>query len=112
MQVVNIILYIIVIGVLLYWGGSWLNYRYQGKKLGGAISQNEFEENMRKAQIVDLREKNNFDSKHILGARNLPYSQLKYVEGDLRPDLQMNIKRLMDVGCYRGVRHRLGLPVR
>ncbi len=34
------------------------------------------------------------------------------VEGDLRSEIQMNIKRLMDVGCYRGVRHRLGLPVR
>ena len=34
------------------------------------------------------------------------------VEGDLRSEVQMNIKRLMDLGCYRGVRHRLGLPVR
>lgn len=34
------------------------------------------------------------------------------VEGDLRGEVQMNIKRLMDIGCYRGVRHRIGLPVR
>jgi small subunit ribosomal protein S13 len=34
------------------------------------------------------------------------------VEGDLRREVQMNIKRLMDLGCYRGVRHRRGLPVR
>jgi small subunit ribosomal protein S13 len=34
------------------------------------------------------------------------------VEGDLRSETQMNIKRLMDIGCYRGVRHRNGLPVR
>ena len=34
------------------------------------------------------------------------------VEGDLRTEIQLNIKRLMDIGCYRGVRHRLGLPVR
>jgi small subunit ribosomal protein S13 len=34
------------------------------------------------------------------------------VEGDLRRDTQMNIKRLMDLGCYRGLRHRRGLPVR
>ena len=34
------------------------------------------------------------------------------VEGDLRGEIQMNIKRLMDIGCYRGVRHRIGLPVR
>ena len=34
------------------------------------------------------------------------------VEGELRSLVQMNIKRLMDIGCYRGIRHRLGLPVR
>ena len=34
------------------------------------------------------------------------------VEGYLRSEVQMNIKRLMDIGCYRGVRHRIGLPVR
>ena len=34
------------------------------------------------------------------------------VEGDLRGEIQMNIKRLMDIGCYRGIRHRLGPPVR
>jgi small subunit ribosomal protein S13 len=34
------------------------------------------------------------------------------VEGELRSQVQLNIKRLMDIGCYRGVRHRLGLPVR
>ena len=34
------------------------------------------------------------------------------VEGDLRRDIQMDIKRLVDIGCYRGRRHRLGLPVR
>ena len=34
------------------------------------------------------------------------------VEGDLRSEIAMNIKRLMDIGCYRGVRHRNGLPVR
>jgi small subunit ribosomal protein S13 len=34
------------------------------------------------------------------------------VEGDLRKEVSMNIKRLMDIGCYRGLRHRRGLPVR
>jgi small subunit ribosomal protein S13 len=34
------------------------------------------------------------------------------VEGELRSGMQLNIKRLMDIGCYRGIRHRLGLPVR
>jgi small subunit ribosomal protein S13 len=34
------------------------------------------------------------------------------VEGDLRREIQLNIKRLMDIGCYRGLRHRKGMPVR
>ena len=34
------------------------------------------------------------------------------VEGDLLSEIQLNIKRLMDIGCYRGIRHRIGLPVR
>ena len=34
------------------------------------------------------------------------------LEGELRSETQLNIKRLMDIGCYRGIRHRIGLPVR
>ncbi len=34
------------------------------------------------------------------------------IEGELRAETQLNIKRLMDIGCYRGIRHRIGLPVR
>ena len=43
--------------------------------------------------------------------REIIGSQFK-VEGDLRSEVQLNIKRLMDIGCYRGIRHRIGLPVR
>ena len=43
--------------------------------------------------------------------RNVISSEIK-VEGALRSDVQMSIKRLMDIGCYRGIRHRKGLPVR
>ena len=43
--------------------------------------------------------------------RNIIADQYK-TEGELRGEVQMNIKRLMDIGCYRGVRHRAGLPVR
>ncbi len=43
--------------------------------------------------------------------RNIIGDEYK-VEGDLRADIRMNIKRLMDLGCYRGLRHRRGLPVR
>ncbi len=43
--------------------------------------------------------------------RNILENEYK-VEGDLRREVSMNIKRLMDLGCYRGLRHRKGLPVR
>ncbi|MBP5259189.1 MAG: 30S ribosomal protein S13 [Paludibacteraceae bacterium] len=43
--------------------------------------------------------------------RDIISSEFK-VEGDLRSETQLNIKRLMDIGCYRGIRHRLGLPLR
>ena len=43
--------------------------------------------------------------------RDIIANQFK-VEGDLRSETQLNIKRLMDIGCYRGIRHRLGLPLR
>ena len=43
--------------------------------------------------------------------RNLLNEHYK-VEGSLRSEVQMNIKRLMDIGCYRGIRHRSGMPVR
>ena len=44
--------------------------------------------------------------------RNVIASEGYKVEGELRSTVQLNIKRLMDIGCYRGIRHRLGLPVR
>ena len=46
-----------------------------------------------------------------LNALRKAVDQIK-VEGDLRREVQLNIKRLMEIGCYRGIRHRKGLPVR
>jgi len=47
----------------------------------------------------------------IAAIRNLINEEYK-IEGELRSSVQMDIKRLMDIGCYRGIRHRSGLPVR
>ncbi|PID90676.1 MAG: 30S ribosomal protein S13 [Bacteroidetes bacterium] len=47
----------------------------------------------------------------VAAIRSIIGEQYK-VEGELRSEVQLNIKRLMDIGCYRGIRHRLGLPVR
>jgi small subunit ribosomal protein S13 len=52
-----------------------------------------------------------WDDEDLGKIRNILNEEFK-VEGELRSLVQLNIKRLMDIGCYRGVRHRIGLPVR
>lgn len=52
-----------------------------------------------------------WSDEHIREITRIISDQYK-VEGELRTEVQMNIKRLMDIGCYRGLRHRKGLPVR
>lgn len=52
-----------------------------------------------------------WDDDQITRIREIVNENFK-VEGELRSSVQMNIKRLMDIGCYRGIRHRVGLPVR
>jgi small subunit ribosomal protein S13 len=47
----------------------------------------------------------------VAAIRGMIASEFK-IEGELRSSVQLNIKRLMDIGCYRGIRHRLGLPTR
>jgi len=59
---------------------------------------------------LDL-ESDNITDRDITSIREVIDNELK-VEGDLRREISMNIKRLMDIGCYRGLRHRKGLPVR
>ena len=53
----------------------------------------------------------NLTEDEVAKIRKVIDSEFK-VEGDLRRDVTMNIKRLMDLGCYRGLRHRRGMPVR
>jgi small subunit ribosomal protein S13 len=60
---------------------------------------------------VDINKKvSEWDDKDIAGVRSA-VSQFT-IEGELRSQTSMNIKRLMDIGCYRGIRHRTGLPLR
>ncbi len=54
---------------------------------------------------------NDLDENQVAAIRQIIDSKYK-VEGELRKEVSMNIKRLMDMGCYRGLRHRRGLPVR
>ncbi len=61
--------------------------------------------------IADSRRVNDLTDAEVLRIREYIDANLT-VEGDLRRETSMNIKRLMDLGCYRGLRHRRGLPVR
>jgi len=70
------------------------------------------------AQAILTQAGINFDTKvqewndeQLAAIRNIINDQIK-VEGSLRSEVQLNIKRLMDIGCYRGTRHRKGLPLR
>ena len=64
-----------------------------------------------KLSIPDDRRVNQLSDEDVLRIRELIDRDYQ-VEGDLRRETAMNIKRLMDLGCYRGLRHRRGLPVR
>ena len=61
---------------------------------------------------IDLNKKvNQWNDDELNAIRNTITNEFK-VEGALRSEVQMNIKRLLDIACYRGLRHRKGLPVR
>jgi small subunit ribosomal protein S13 len=61
---------------------------------------------------VDVAVKvNEWNDEQLTAIRSIINDQIK-VEGALRSEVQTNIKRLMDIGCYRGIRHRTGLPLR
>ena len=64
-----------------------------------------------KANIPEDRRVNDLSDAQVLQIREA-IDRDYMVEGDLRREAAMNIKRLMDLGCYRGLRHRRGLPVR
>ncbi|HZT25356.1 MAG TPA: 30S ribosomal protein S13 [Pseudolabrys sp.] len=66
---------------------------------------------MTKVNLPDERRVSQLTDAEVLQIREV-IDHDYVVEGDLRRDVAMNIKRLMDLGCYRGLRHRKGLPVR
>jgi small subunit ribosomal protein S13 len=75
--------------------------------IGGAKAK----EILRKVSIPDSRRVSQLTDQEVLQLREM-IDRDYMVEGDLRREVAMNIKRLMDLGCYRGLRHRRGLPVR
>ncbi|UQS86676.1 rhodanese-like domain-containing protein [Nicoliella spurrieriana] len=78
---------ITVLVIVIVWGGWLLFNRYRLNQVATLIDENQFTQLKRRAQIIDLREKRDFDAGHILGARSVPYSTLKQLYGDIRSDL-------------------------
>ena len=66
---------------------------------------------LEKAGVDENKKVNDWDDDEINGIRKALSENFK-VEGELRSETQLNIKRLMDIGSQRGIRHRLGLPLR
>ncbi|MCB1164695.1 MAG: 30S ribosomal protein S13 [Leptospiraceae bacterium] len=64
-----------------------------------------------KAGVDESIRVRDLDEQQVAAIRNI-ISQEHRVEGDLRTEVNLNVKRLMDIGCYRGLRHRMGLPAR
>lgn len=81
-HVINLILVLILLGI----GGNELYLRIMARRSAKTIEEEEFKEGMRKAQVIDVREKDMFDAGHILGARSMPYSSLKNSIPSLRKD--------------------------
>ncbi len=75
------------------------------------IGPKKAEEIVEKVSIAPQRRVNELSDAEVLQIREV-IDRDYLVEGDLRREVSMNIKRLMDLGCYRGLRHRRGLPVR
>jgi len=75
------------------------------------IGQTKAREICQKASVSETSRVNQLAEGEVTRLREIIDGEYR-VEGDLRRDVAMNIKRLMDLGCYRGLRHRRGLPVR
>ncbi len=75
------------------------------------IGRNKAQEILDKAEVDRNKIVSDWSDEELTKIRNIISDEHK-VEGALRSEVQMNIKRLMDIGSYRGIRHRLGLPLR
>ena len=75
------------------------------------IGRSTASEILKNAGISEDKKVNEWNDDELAAIRNYITENIK-VEGELRSEVQLNIKRLMDIGCQRGIRHRRGLPLR
>jgi rhodanese-related sulfurtransferase len=92
--------------VIIYSAVTWL---YQ-RKILKTLTEEEFRSGYRKAQLIDVREPNEFDAGHVLGARNIPLSQMKTRMKEIRPDkpVYLYCQSGMRSGRAAQVLHRKG----
>lgn len=76
----------ILIAIIAGFGINELYLRIMAKRSATTLTEEQFKESMRKAQVIDVREKDTFDAGHILGARNMPYPTLKTMVASIRKD--------------------------
>jgi len=82
----NVILNIVLLIIIIVWGGYELFQYFNRKRASVELTAAEFKKEMRRVQLIDVREKNDFDAGHILGARNIPYSLFKTRMVEIRKD--------------------------
>ena len=82
MTIINWVLWTII----LVWAVYEIIQYFRRKNAAELLSQHEFNKNLRKVQLIDVREKDEYNVGHILGARNLPYSMMKQRMGEIRKD--------------------------
>lgn len=87
-------LLVLIVAVIAYYVFTWL---YQ-RKIVKTVAEEDFRAGYRKAQLIDVREPNEFDAGHILGARNIPLSQMRMRMKEIRPDLPVYLY------CQSGMR--------
>lgn len=87
-------LLIVIVAVIIY---SLFTYFYQ-KRIVKTVTEEEFRAGYRKAQLIDVREPNEFEGGHILGARNIPMSQMRMRSKEIRPDMPVYLY------CQSGMR--------
>ena len=81
-QIINAVLWIIII----VWEGYEIYSYFKRKNASVELTEEEFKKEMRKVQLIDVREKKDFDAGHILGARNIPFSTFKTRSVEIRKD--------------------------
>ncbi|KRL03235.1 rhodanese-like domain-containing protein [Liquorilactobacillus capillatus] len=81
--ILNIVLVVLILGII----GNQLYLWFKGRSVAKLVENEEFKKGMHRGQIIDLREKDNFNAGHIMGARNIPFGQFRVMKNSIRKDM-------------------------